>query len=262
MNLISASRKVLEASWDLANLPLGVRGLFLTAKERSFLEKNKVLRGKFEGERCFVLGGGPSLKEVDLNWLKNERLITVNRLYLLDWFAKNPPLFHCALDPKMYCGETGKEFFDVMDAMPETKFLVSRKAPDSIKSRDNVYSICFGLLPSKHCAPYNLSKLSAAFINVSLFAIELAVYLGFKEIILLGCDFNQFAFRTEVHSYEQKENIRQCSLLQDLLGHAIALMQHERLRSECALQGANVCNATEGSMLEVYPRAHLKDILN
>ena len=37
--------------------------------------------GRHAGERCFVVGSGPSIARMDLSWLKDEITICVNQSY-------------------------------------------------------------------------------------------------------------------------------------------------------------------------------------
>ena len=45
---------------------------FLSWKHRNILAKNKELKNKYKGKRCFLIGGGPSVKNIDLSRLKDE----------------------------------------------------------------------------------------------------------------------------------------------------------------------------------------------
>ena len=44
-------------------------------------EKMKSLENKFKGERCFIIGNGPSLNELDLNKIKDEYAFGVNAFF-------------------------------------------------------------------------------------------------------------------------------------------------------------------------------------
>ena len=41
----------------------------------------KVFKNKHDGQRCFIIGNGPSLTAEDLNLLKNEVTFAANRIY-------------------------------------------------------------------------------------------------------------------------------------------------------------------------------------
>lgn len=262
MNIIETSKTFLSAAYTCANVPLVARSFILQRNYGKDVRRIRSLKGYYAGKRCFVVGNGPSLNKIDLDKLVSENLITVNKFFYHPHYEHLKPIFHCAIDPGMYIGEVGLDFLEVIKQYQEINFLLSSKAPIGFKAYPNVYTKILGYLPSHVCHPYDLSKPSAAFINVVLSAIELAIYLGFKEIILIGCDFNQFANRKESHSYEEaNSNERNATMFQDLQGHAIAVLQHEWLYSYAQKKKIIIVNATEGSYLDVYPQRDIKNII-
>ena len=52
-------------------------------QRRESIQKLAALKGIHNGERCFVIGNGPSLKNMDLSLLKGEYTIGTNRIYLM-----------------------------------------------------------------------------------------------------------------------------------------------------------------------------------
>ncbi len=70
--------------------PSRFRGRNLRAKLKRLVQADfwrtawqlKKLRNRYEGQRCFVLGNGPSLKKTDLSLLKNEITFGSNRIYM------------------------------------------------------------------------------------------------------------------------------------------------------------------------------------
>lgn len=262
MDIIATSKSSLDALYTLFDIPLTFRAVFLSLKYGKEASKIKQRKGEYAGQRCFILGNGPSLKSVDFGRLQDKNLITVNMLYKYPAFDHLSPLFHCALDPGFYQGEYLDSLYSILDSRPGTSLLVSSNAPSELRSRDNCYTTIFGYLPSRVVHSFDLAKPSAAFVNVILFAIELALYLGFSEIVLLGCDFSQFTVRREIHLYDtDKVEDRIPEVWQDLLGHTIAIMQHESLYSCAQKQGVKVVNATKDSFLDVYPHVNLSDWL-
>lgn len=260
MDVIQASKKTLDAAWSLANIPLAFRAALLKAR---FCERGKGMRaweGRYSGETCFVLGGGPSLRKIDFSSLADKRVIGVNMLYRMDAYRALDPVFHCAIDSIMY-GKFEKPFLEFIESKPKTGFLVSHNASSAIAAKPNVCITPLGYLPCKSSRAFDLSKPSLAFVNSVCFAVETALYLGFSKIVLLGCDFTQFTVRHEIHAYgEEVESTRDYPLFCDLMGHAIAIMHHEYLLAEANRRKVSIVNATEGSMLDVYPRASLAEV--
>ena len=53
----------------------------VTGRKKSSEAYLKSVKGKYKGQRCFVLGNGPSLSPDDLNMLKDEITFASNRIY-------------------------------------------------------------------------------------------------------------------------------------------------------------------------------------
>ena len=261
MGIIDSSKVLLDFAWSCANLPMLVKAAIKAVKLRDLIEKNKALEGCHAGERCFVLGNGPSLKFVDPALLKGEILFAVNMLYRSPLFEELSPSYYCAVDPGMFTSYRD-ELLEIVESNSRIRFIFSDCAVDGFASLPNVFIALTGVHATSSCHAFDLTKPCCSFINVVPFAIQCALYMGFKEIYLLGCDFNQFAFHVDSHIYEEADRKRTQPLLSDLLGHTIALMQHEHLNKYASREGVFVANATKNSLLDVYPSVELCDILN
>ena len=64
----------------------------------ALLAKNQELKNLHAGERCFVLGNGPSLRQVDLSLLSNEFIFTVNNFSFVEGFEKARTNAHLWMD--------------------------------------------------------------------------------------------------------------------------------------------------------------------
>ena len=109
-------------------------------------------------------------------------------------------------------------------------------------------------------------------------AILLAVYMGFSNIYLLGCDcsgivniaMNKMKQAQEsLYSFEMTENAakrlerysQQRSMFDELTSQAAMFKSYEALDLYCRRNGARLMNATEGGLLDCIERVHLEDIL-
>ena len=71
----------------------------LTISLDSLMQKNKRLHNTHAGERCFILGNGPSLRKIDLSILQNEFVFTVNFFTNADGWEKVKSNAHVWADP-------------------------------------------------------------------------------------------------------------------------------------------------------------------
>jgi hypothetical protein len=106
--------------------------------------------------------------------------------------------------------------------------------------------------------------------TVLYMAIQLAAYLGIKEIVLLGCDHDYLHDITRVtdhHFYAEekgisdKEHLSQFSSERWFFEYAYRWQQYRLMREVLEERGCRIINATEGGMLDVYPRKPLNELI-
>lgn len=144
------------------------------------------LRNRFSGERIFVMGNGPSLNSTPLELLENEYVFGLNRVSLLFDRVSWRPTFFTAFDVRVV--PDNKEEFANLDV--PYKFF-SARYKELLGLKENHYwhhtggfydgfEACFG--PD---APYYGFGGGG---TIAIIAIELAHFMGFKEIYLIGTD--------------------------------------------------------------------------
>ncbi len=135
----------------------------------------------WKNQRCFIIGGGPSLKEFDFSKLKNEFTIGVNRAY-----EKFDCTINFAMDRDLYSWIThGK-----LGLGSQTKFHDFKGFPVWLDA--SMYNYPNGVFIVKKSATNRLSESIEAGIgggtNSGYGAFCLAVALGANPIYLLGFD--------------------------------------------------------------------------
>ncbi len=183
---------------------------------RSELAETKKLKNKHKGQRCFIVGNGPSLKHHDLTRLTNEFVFTVNFMMKSPDFKTLDPNYHLFFDPIV---------FDLNPEVPEDRERIE-EINRTIKSNpDLVYIIPYRrranflkLFP-KHKFhfiynyktytkqiknPARLHSITPGFQNVVIYAINTAVYMGFKEIYLIGVDMTGFLEHFEYNKVNEQ----------------------------------------------------------
>jgi hypothetical protein len=147
-------------------------------------ERLERYRARHRGERCFIMGNGPSLARMDLSLLRDEITFGLNRIYLLfDRLGFEPTYFACvnelvleqfaheiaSLRMPKFLDWRGRGHFDATD--PKTEFVRTRLA----------FADSFAANP-------RLGLSSGG--TVTYVALQLAYFMGFREVILIGVDHN------------------------------------------------------------------------
>lgn len=147
------------------------------------------------GEDCFIIGNGPSLTARDLDMIAQKGIAAfgTNRIYNIFDRTQWRPKYYVSLD---FAGlET--EMSKICNGGDYCKLLNYKAAKFGRKEEDNIhYIFTFGTFKvnpyemeskelSEDCS-HHVSKTATVTAN----AIELAIYMGYKRIYLLGVDNN------------------------------------------------------------------------
>ena len=144
------------------------------------------LRDKFRGERIFVMGNGPSLNRTPLELLRNEYVFGVNRVSLLFERVSWRPTFFTAFDVRVV--PDNKEEFAALDI--PYKFFSARYKTMLGERQNHYWYHTKGHYEGFETA-FEPSVVYSGFGGggtIGVIAIELAFYLGFRQIYLIGTD--------------------------------------------------------------------------
>ena len=138
-----------------------------------------LLRDRHKGQRLVIVANGPSLNKMDLTFLKHETTLGMNKIHL--GFAK----FH--FYPRYYVAVNDKVLVQAVDdikAMTSVKFLSHRSA--QLFAEDALTY----LLKAKHSGGFchDITQGVREGGTVTFVALQIAYYLGFNEVVLIGLD--------------------------------------------------------------------------
>ena len=143
----------------------------------------KALKGKYKGQRAFLIGNGPSLNVTPLYLLRDEFTLAFNRFYMLEerinW---SPKLFMCT-DP-VVLPDISNEINKITEKFELSVFLSIHKA--YIQKRSNILWI-HGIIPLWFSRFVPLTGKAS---TVAFQGLQVLNHLGFSEIYLIGVDQN------------------------------------------------------------------------
>lgn len=206
----------------------------------------------------YVCALGPSLKDVDLKRIKGHTMV-VNRFFKIG--KEHPdfiPTYYVVIDSNFASKELQTELKIALDMyMPKgTIFLLnSQLAGSNLLNGYNPQQIYFLSSFSGEIAPNNdycLSKVLPIFENVAGAAIFAGICMNYKNIRLLGCDFNSFASTVRNHCYKDERSERWYRMSHELFAYAFAANMHDNINSYAEKKGVKVINSTKGSLIDAY----------
>ncbi len=239
------------------------------SKDKRLAAKNIRFKDIHKGEKCYILGTGPSLKTVNLDFLKDEISIGVNYLYRSDKIDQINPKYYCLIDEHFHQKDI-ENTKEVLKKLPESTFFVRTKAYDGFINagitNETIYYHPCKLFQHGDFIRVDMTRPMTAPYNVLLGCIQIAMYMGFKEIYLLGCDYSSFASLKKEHFYEDKDHPekRNMSLGYEIKYYALCTYHHYALEKYAQQNGIHIYNLTDNSLLDAYERIafaeHIKSI--
>lgn len=226
-------------------------------KQRLLAYKNKHL-----GERCFIIANGPSLKEMDLSCLTNEITFGMNRIYLLfDQIPFQPTYYVCVNELVL------EEFYQDIRSLPMPKFLNwDRRNLYDLTDEKSIF-LRYNLA-IKDSFGYEPTKTQYSGGTVTYASLQLAYFMGFKEVILIGLDHNYVEKGTpnkvEVRQTAQDES----HFHPNYFPKGVKWQLPDLLRSEVAYQlareayekdGRRVLDATPGGKCQIFEKVVFTD---
>jgi len=218
------------------------------------------LKDKHKGERCFIIGNGPSLKETDISLLKDEYTFGMNRIYLAfpEWGFRTSYLVsvndlvieQCARDlaglemSKFFSWRTHRYFAPFkLSGSNQPHFLFTTHSGPKF-ARDACGRLWEGA-------------------TVTYVCLQLAFHMGFEKAILIGVDHSfttQGAANKTVVSQGDDPNHFDPSYfgegfrcqLPDLDASEQAYCMARQAYQDA---GGQVVDATIGGKLQVFPKA-------
>lgn len=225
------------------------------------------MKDAYRGKRCFIIGNGPSLKTDDLDKLKNEFTFGANRIYEIfdktDW----RPVFYIAND-----GNFIDENWEKISGFKNTISFLEYRNIRSRKASKNIIGICreanFAINRWNDKSIHISEDISKSFSNgytVTFTAIQLAIYMGFSEIYLLGVDFSYSIVRDKrgkLHKDDTVQNYFNGKTYDATVqNYESTLFAYQKAEEYCKTHNIKICNATRGGKLEVFERVDFDEVL-
>ena len=237
-------------------------------------ERNRRFENKHTGKRCFVLATGPSIREEDLTPLRNEWCIAVSEFYKHQHYRLIRPAYYASAPnhPPFTDDDKLRELAEMKQQSQNETFFFAASDKQVVEKSDlvadcqRVHYLDFRIFGNNPPAQVDLTSALPSPCSAAVIAVWIAIYMGFAEIYLVGCDHNilwkwdpSTSFSVE-KSYQHFYNgAPACGHntgdVDDLLKNALLVRQTYRWTNQIALQrGTKIFNANPRSYLDVVPR--------
>jgi hypothetical protein len=226
------------------------------SKYPSLIRKYK---NRHEGLRCFVIGNGPSLQVRDLNKITQEYTFASNRIYCCFDKTNFRPAYYFVGDG----GFVSRDYENIKNVPSKATFV----GLEDFLSYKNFYKGSDVILYRKVTKLTNLIPLVqpitddfvSAGHTVLFDACQFAIYMGFKEIYLLGTDCSFGTGKNHFYTEYTSEIKGKTENPHKEEGYKMNLA-FNALYQYCESHNIRMRNATRGGMLESVPRVDFDNL--
>lgn len=226
----------------------------------SIVDKMSEYKNSHKGERCFIIGTGPSLEPEDLDKLKEHGEICFGSNRIYEIFDKT------GWRPTYYANQDFQLIEKSSEKIKELKCKQKFLPVDVKKFFNNEDDITYFILKHKEYYPkdaefsFDLADYLGQGFTVTYGLIQIAKYMGFDEIYLLGIDHNYSISLNEkgvpVYNdtkdyFEGAKATNQGINLPRVVESTVAYMTAEKVSRK---NDFRVFNATRGGKLEAFER--------
>ncbi len=250
--------------WRIKNIPCQYRIEKGIRQRKKGIEDSKYAtiqkyKNMHKGERCFIVATGPSLTMDDLELLKNEITFGMNSITKVFDNTTWRPSYYGIQDRQVYekmehsilqyYAESKNVF--VADELAELYKMPSQFIRFPYNGNYHLYAGKYGTYTAQFSD--NAYEVIYDGYSITYSLIQIAIYMGFSEICLLGCDCN--------YPKGEKNHFVESGFV-DKNAHTNPermLVGYKKAKEYADVHGIKIINCTRGGMLEVFPRKLLED---
>ena len=254
-------------------------------KYENITKKNTDLKNIHKGKRCFILGSGPSIKKENLEPLKDEIVFALNNFYVHDQFSDimsgscekyymvapiHPPQTedewkNWFLDMEKNIGSNIKMIFGLNNYEFNIKYITDKYG--LFKKHVSFWYYAGKTLEKERMNSSGIDISSSVYSSetVSLYALMVAIYMGFDEIYLLGMDHNYVLYDdvADMRMYaraihqEKEKNRTTVDYINEFKSLYEIFYKYNMLDQ---LSDAKIYNASSGGILKLFPRVKFTNL--
>lgn len=223
------------------------------------LARLSALRNRHFGRRCFIVGNGPSLREMDLTPLRGEFIIGTNLIHLHPECVRWSRWYYCCVNPHVIAQSR-----EAIAGLGVVKFL-------PWEERGRLGRVSGSLWVRTLHRPGFCMDLTEPLWQggtVTYVALQTAFHLGFTEVVLIGVD-HHYERAGQPNKLVVSEGADPDHFSPAYFGPGFRWQLPDLEQSETAYrlarqafeqEGRRVRDATVGGRLTVFPRVRFEDL--
>tara|TARA_B100000212_G_scaffold90759_1_gene66630 strand:+ start:17341 stop:18093 length:753 start_codon:yes stop_codon:yes gene_type:complete len=245
-----------------------IKKTLLKIPTKKTLKTLQDFKSKSKNDSCLIIGNGPSLNELNFDYIKKE----------IDIYATNRTIFHPkfnTLKNVIYCISDNEMLFSKKNLNTIKKIYDSSSIKNIVVPSSWYYYDFFNKSPKLLYLNYIRNESIAEFgfvkdINIGVrtgntvvldFCIPIAIALNYKNIYMIGCDFNysknsnKYFYGKPVSNQNLHESIDRDQWIDDV---RLAF----KIISSSEISNTNIYNFNSKSTNDIIPNYNLNEVYN
>lgn len=220
----------------------------------------KNLKGKYAGKRCFIACTGPSLTIADLESLEREYVFGMNSICLIHDKTNWKPDFYGIQDVNVF-----EKVKDTLLKTDNGKIFAPYYYSEIGMPSDwvyfhisSAYHMFDRLFKGEYYSSFSDDCYATVFdgFTITHSLLQIATYLGFDEIYLLGADCNYLGKSQHFIEHGHMTQGQEAVTVTDRL-----ISSYSEAKRYCDEHNIKIYNATRGGCLEIFPRVNLDEVV-
>lgn len=218
------------------------------------------LRDSHRGQRCFIVGNGPSLNKTDLSRLRNEAWFGANRIYLMEPTLGFSPTYYVCVNELVL-----RQCAEEIGTLKMPKFLSVNASADVDLPQESIF---INSVWGKARFGYEPTQVLWESGTVTYVSMQLAFYMGFEDVILIGVD-HSFTTSGPANTEVVSDGADPNHFSPDYFGkgfkwHLPDLESSEKgyhlARAAFEADGRRIVDATVGGALTIFPKIDFEEL--
>ena len=221
----------------------------------------QLLKNRHQGEQCIIVCNGPSLNLMDLDFLKQHICLGLNKIYLGFHKFGFYPRYYVCVNPTVIAQSS-----DEIEKLNAVKFIGNRGG--TVVENALTYAINTSNPPERFCK--DISKGVREGGTVTYAALQIAYYLGFKQVVIIGMDHN-FSFEGQPNESRIMQGADQNHFVANYFGYGQSWDNPDLQKSEESYQiarevfeanGREILDATVNGKCQIFKKVDYRELFN
>lgn len=228
---------------------------------RKIIKNNRKWKDKFNGEKVIVIANGVSLNSVDKNIIKGNKVIVMNNFERCEWKDQVEIVAHCLGEPFQSPSWMKEDLENSIQGTDSVSYWLHFSSVGRLNNTikpDYIHYVFAAKEPAIHLGKeINLHGISLGYQTTAQLAIQVGIYMGFKEISLVGFDHDWLASPDySKHFYSEKRDktdfLNRLSYLDTINMMQRMWIIYYKLKEIAHNQKTKICNYSKPTFLDVF----------